>query len=137
METSLLPALLHIYAKNEHVGIIEWSICTIKECARSTYHTATFKIYTSIITISPIEVVLYLMNRLQYKYGVSDTLSPSTIVEVRPNLDMGQKKIYFGLYLVVHIGKNNTIKTRCVLVIALKASNDSGRYYFMNIFTGK
>ena len=29
------------------------------------------------------------------------------------------------------------MKSRCVPEIALKASNDSGGYYFMNIFTGK
>ena len=38
---------------------------------------------------------------------------------------------------MVHIGTTNTTKSRCVPAIALKASNYSGGYYFMNIFTGK
>ena len=38
---------------------------------------------------------------------------------------------------MVHIGTINTIKISCVQVIALKASNYSGGYYYMNIFTGK
>ena len=31
VKTFLLPAILHIYGKDEHVGIIERSICTVKE----------------------------------------------------------------------------------------------------------
>ena len=44
-KTSPPPALLEIYEKNEHIGIIEQSICTIKECAGTTCHTVTFKRY--------------------------------------------------------------------------------------------
>ena len=50
---------------------------------------------------------------------------------------MGQKKVSFDSYVMVHIGTTNTNKIRCVPVISLKASNDSGGYHFMNIFTGK
>ena len=58
-------------------------------------------------------------------------------MEGRPKFDMGEKKINFSSYVMVHIGKTNTMKIRYVPVIALKESNDSGGYYFMNIFTGK
>ena len=44
-ETSLLPGLLHKYAKNGRVGIIERSKFTIKECARATCQGITFKRY--------------------------------------------------------------------------------------------
>ena len=47
------------------------------------------------------------------------------------------EKIAFGSYAVVHIGTTNTIRIRCVLAVILKESNNSGEYYFMNIFTGK
>ena len=66
-----------------------------------------------------------------------DTLSPSTIVEGRPNVDKVQINIDFCFYVMVHIGKTNTTKIICVLEISLKAPNYSGGYYFMNIFTGK
>ena len=78
-----------------------------------------------------------LLNRFPSKYGVYDTLSPSTIVEVGPKFDMGQKKMDFYSYVMVHIGTTNNMKIRCVQKITLKVSNDSGSYYFMNIFTGK
>ena len=50
---------------------------------------------------------------------------------------MGQKKIASGSYAMVHIGTTNTMKIKGVPEIELKASNDSGEYYFMNIFTRK
>ena len=58
-------------------------------------------------------------------------------MEVVPKVDMGQKKIAFGSYEMVHIGKTITMKTIYVTAIALKASNDSVGYYSVNIFTGK
>ena len=52
LETSLLAGLLHIHAKNENVGLIKQSVCTIKERARETCHAVPFKRYTSLITSS-------------------------------------------------------------------------------------
>ena len=75
LETALLTGLLHINEKNEHVGIIEQSVHTIKELTRATYHAIPFKIYTSLIERSLIEVVVDLLNRFLSKDGVSDTLS--------------------------------------------------------------
>ena len=90
---------MHIHAKNEHVGIIEWSICTIKKHARATFRAISFKKYTSLITGSLIKVLVELLNSFLSKDGMSDTLCPSTIVEGRPESDMGHKKIAFGSYL--------------------------------------
>ena len=66
-----------------------------------------------------------------------DTLSSSTIVEGRTNVDMVHKRISFGSYPMVHIGTTNTMKSICVPEIALKASNDYSGYYFMNVFNSK
>ena len=74
---------------------------------------------------------------LPSKSGVSDTLRSPTIVEGIPTVNMVQKNIAFGSYAMFHIGTTNTMKTICVPKIALKVSNNSGWYYFMNIFTGK
>ena len=77
------------------------------------------------------------MNRFPSKYGVSDTLMPSTLVEGRPKVGTGQKKIAFVSYLMVHIGTTNTMNIRYAPDISLKTSNGYGGYYFMNIFTSK
>ena len=38
---------------------------------------------------------------------------------------------------MVHIGTTNKMKSRRVLEVSLKESDDSGGYYFRNIFTRK
>ena len=100
----------YIYAKNEHVGIIECPIFTIKERARAKCHAISFKIYKVLMTRSLIEGVVDLLNRFPSKYGVSGTLSSSTILEGRPKLDMEQKKTDFSSYTMVHNGTTNTMK---------------------------
>ena len=52
-------------------------------------------------------------------------------------MDTRKKNIAFGSYVKVHIGTTDTMKIRYVPEISLKVSNDSGGYYFMNIFTRK
>ena len=54
-----------------------------------------------------------------------------------PKVSMGQKRISFGLYVMVNIGTTSTIQRRYVTEIALKAPNNYGGCYFMNIFTRK
>ena len=41
---------------------------------------------------------------------------------------MGHKNIDFGSYVMDHIGTMNTTRSTGALVIALKASNNSGGY---------
>ena len=64
--------------------------------------------------ISLLEGLLDLLNKLPFKYGVSDTLSPSKIVEGRPKVDTGQKKNIFCSYAMVQIDKTNTTRITCV-----------------------
>ena len=46
-------------------------------------------------------------------------------MEERSKVNMGQKNIDFGSYLMVHIGTTNTMKISCIPEIALKASRYS------------
>ena len=78
---------------------------------------------------SPIEGTVDFLDMFLSKEVVSDTLSPSKIVEERTKLYMGQKKIEFGSYSMVNIFTTNTLRSRSVLEISLKASNNSSGYY--------
>ena len=55
--------------------------------------------------ISILEVVVYLLNRFPPKYGLYDTLIPSKIVEGKPKVDTGQKKITLGNILCLKLLK--------------------------------
>ena len=73
LETSLLLDLLHIHKNNEHVGIIQQQICTIKEHAREKFHSVTSKIYTSILKRLLIEAVVDFLKRFPSTDRVPDT----------------------------------------------------------------
>ena len=62
---------------------------------------------------------------------------PISNIGINTKSGNGSKMIAFGSYIMVRIGKTNTMVNRCVLVIALKSPNGYGGFYFMNIFNGK
>ena len=50
LKEALQPKVMHIYAKNEHVGFIENAIKTVKERTRCTSQDAPFNRYTKLMT---------------------------------------------------------------------------------------
>ena len=86
---------------------------------------------------SLVESVVGMMNAFPSKQGISDTLSPSTIVEGKPKLDLKRKIITFGTYALVYTGTSNNMKSRAVPGIALRRSNSSGGHYYMSLHSGK
>ena len=133
----LEPGILHTYAREEHVGIIERSVRSIKERCRSTVHGVPYKRMTILMVRSLVEGVVGMMNAFPSKQGISNTLSPSTIVEGKAKLDLARKMITFGSYALVYTGTSNTMKSRAVPGIALRRSNSAGGHYFMSLHTGK
>ena len=70
---------MHIYARLEHVGIIERPVRYIKERCRSTVHGLPYKRMTILMVRSLVEGVVGMINAFPSKQGNSNTLSPSTI----------------------------------------------------------
>ena len=133
----LLPALIHIYGRNEHVGPIERATRTIKERARSTCNGTPYKRITILMVRSLIEAIVEMLNAFPSKGSISDTLSPSTIVEGKPKLDLSKDIIVFGAYALVYTDTTNDMKSRAVPAIALRRSNNAGGHYFMSLYSGK
>ena len=131
------PTTMQIYARNEHVGVAERSIRTLKERCRCICHSLPYKRFTKLMTTALLEHVVSWLNDFPSNDGISDTLSPSAIVVGRPNLNMNQPLIEFGAYAAVHNGTTNTMKGRVTPAIALNRSNDKGGCYFMSLETGK
>ena len=133
----LQPINLHIYAKEEHVGLIKNAIKTIKERARYVCHTAPYRRYMCLMTQSLIEGIIYIPNFFPSKNAISDTMVPAMLVEGKHKLDFGNKRIKFGAYAMVYVGTHNNMKKRSVPEIVLKASNEEGGYLFMSLYSGK
>ena len=85
------------------------------------------------MVIGLIEVVLNWINAFPSKGRISETLSPSIILEGKPNPDMSKKHILFVSYAMAFIGSDNTMSSRVIPEIALNPSNEHGRNYFMSL----
>ena len=72
--------------------------------------------------------------------GISDSLSPSTIVTGRQPLNFNNLKVTFGTFVQIHLHNypTNTMQPRTINAIALNPTgNTQGSYYFMNLDTGR
>ena len=78
-----------------------------------------------------------MLNAFPSKNHISDTISLVTIIEGKHKLDLEKKMIVFGSYALVYSGITNDNKPRAVLAIALRRSNNNGRYYFMSLYSSK
>ena len=78
-----------------------------------------------------------ILNDFPSANGVSQTMSPASIVTGKCKPDYNMPRIPFGSFAMVYIGTTNNIKSRAVPAIALNASNERGGHFFMSINTGK
>ena len=101
IKNSQLPALFHIYGKDEHVGLIERSNRTIKNKARTITHSIPYKKIPKIMMIGLIYGSIKWLNASPSMKGMSKTISPSTIVLVLRKPNMKHKRIVFGSHVMV------------------------------------
>jgi len=77
------------------------------------------------------------LNAFPHKEGISQTLSPATIVLGNPKPDCKQLRATFGAYCEVFVRTTRMNAQRSVSGIALRASNNRGGYYFMSLESGR
>ena len=63
----VLPIQLHLYGKDEHIGVIERAIRVIKERRRCICHAIPYKYYTKLMLRSLIAVVIRWINAILVK----------------------------------------------------------------------
>ena len=81
--------------------IIEIVIRVMKEICRFITQSIPYGYYTKLMVQSFIACVVKLINAFPSKNGISSTMSPSMIVEVKVNPDSDHKHIIFGSYAMV------------------------------------
>ena len=95
---AIRPANLHICAPEEHVGIAERGIRTVKERSRSMIHSLNYRRYPRTMVRSLVEYMGYLLNRFPSKNGVSDDESPAEIDLGVSKIDISAKHIPWSSY---------------------------------------
>jgi hypothetical protein len=140
LPNDLLPTPLNIADADDHVAEVERSIRTIKERVRCLVQGLPFKRIPKAMMRAAIENANKTLNQFPAKNGVSDTLSPLTIMTRRPTPDYNGTKIEFGACAQVFEGNNPTHnpRARTTGAIALTPTgNGQGGYFFLSLATGR
>ena len=106
IRNDVLPSRLNVTAANVHVGEVEQSIRTMKERARTTNHGLPFKCLPKVMIQALVYHAAKGLNQCPAKNGISDTLSPLTVMTGRANPDYNDLKLEFGSY--VQVFEDNT-----------------------------
>jgi hypothetical protein len=131
---------LNIAATNEHVPEIERTIRTVKERTRTNIDRLPFKHYPKVMKIEMVKNAVIWLNMFPHANGVSETMSPRTIMTGMRAKFATHCHVLFDTYCEVH-NKNdpsNTMRPRTSQAIALNPTrNIQGLYYFMSLKSGK
>ena len=98
---NLLPIEMNIVPADCHVGEVERSIRTIKERLRSCAHGLPFKRLPRLLVQHMVADAIRCLNQFPRKNGISDTMSPATIVTGVGHPGYAQMRLEFGTYVQV------------------------------------
>ena len=133
-----LSANVNVVAKGEHVPEMERFNRVIKECTRCYYAMLPFDTLPRIMVTHLLVTVMFYINAFVWRKGVSQFLSPLTILEgvvLDYNLHF---QVIFGEYAHTYEATTNTTKSRTVGALALgPTGNLQGGVRFYSLVTGK
>ena len=111
VRNNIPPVTLNAVSAEEHVGEVEWSIRTIKEVTRCDVQRLQYTYHP--LAMARVCVMKRVKDRNQSppNNGISNELSPNTLVTGRPSPDFEQVvKLNFGDYVHAYNGKKNEYK---------------------------
>ncbi len=131
---------LETFAQDDHAPEVERSIRTTKNAIRGTSHGLPYKRLPKLMVTEIVYHSIRSLNQFPAEDGISDRMSPLSIVTGMPPPDYNKLKVEFGQYVQAFIDNDtkNDNSPRSVGAIALSATpNESGLYKFMSLSTGK
>jgi len=133
-----LNVILIISSNNERVLEIVRYIITVKEQTRAIYNNLPFKKLPPLLFIEMVHTSVCWLYNFPAEGGISDTLSPRTMI-TRTSIDFNRHcKIEFGAYVQTHEAHNNSMNSWTVGALAIgPTGNVQGGYHFYNLNTGK
>jgi hypothetical protein len=136
--TGLASLMLNTVSADEHVPEIERHIRTIKERARSVINTLPFEGYPPRMIIELIYYCVFWLNSFPAVGGISDVMSPRTIITGTTIDYTNHCKLEYGTYVQTHEKHDNTMIPRTTGAIALRPTgNAQGGHYFYSLTSGK
>ena len=128
---------LEICGPDEHVPEVERSIRTMKETMQATAHGLPYRRLPKIMIVELVAMATRCLNGFPKEDGVSEHMSPYSIVTGRSRVDYNKIPLEFGSYVQLLDRSVNTIRSRTIGAIALNPTgNENGAYRFMSLKTG-
>ena len=125
-------------SRDEHVGDVERYIRTVKERMRAIYNTLPFQKIPARLVIEMAKTAVFWLNAFPTEKGVSQDLSPRTILTGQQVDYKRHGRYQFGEYVQTHEEHNNSMNPRTVGTLALRpVGNGQGSFYFLSITTGR
>ena len=129
---------LEICGPDKHVPEVERSIRTMKETMRATAHGLPYRRLPKLMIAELVALATRCLNAFPRDDGVSDHMSPHSIVTGRPRMDYNKIPLEFGSYVQLLDRSVNTIRSHTIGAIALNPTGDDTRTYrFMSLKTGQ
>ena len=129
---------LNTMSNDEHVPEIEWQIRTLKERTRGIYCTLPFRKIPRRLIIEMLYAANYWLNMFLRKGGISQTMSPHTLLT---GLTMNYNRhcrLECGEYVQTHEEHDNSLNPHSIGALALRPTgNVQGGYFFFSLTTGK
>jgi hypothetical protein len=133
-----LQSDLNICGDDEHVPDIERCIRTVKERTRCTYNMLPFDHFPPRMIIEMVFLNMFWINAFPHCLGVSQTLSPRTIVTSLGVNYTKHCRVEYGQYVQTHEKHDITMKARTVGALALRPTgNQQGGHYFYSLMSGQ
>jgi hypothetical protein len=95
----VLPIVLNVAPADSHVGEVERSIRTIKERLRLCVHGLPFKRLPKLLVSHMVTDSVWCLNSFPRQHGVSETMSPVSILTGAPSPDYHAMRIELGSYV--------------------------------------
>jgi len=132
--------MVNLASANEHVPEIERRIRVVKERCRATWHGLPIQLIPKLLTIHIVLNIVKLLNFFPTKGGVSETLTPKTIM-YGETLDYKKHlSLQVGQYCQVHEEdnpRNSQIALTKAAISLGPSGNLQGGFKFMALNTGK
>jgi hypothetical protein len=131
---------VNLTSANEHVPEIERRIRVVKERARASRHSLPFNRIPKLLTIYIVFKAVKLLNYFPPKGGISDTVSPKTIMTGDTLNYKVQLTLQIGQYCQVHeeqTPRNSQLPRTQGAICLGPSGNTQGGFRFMSLATGK
>ena len=138
LRESLGNVSLEICGPDEHIPEVECSIRTMKETMRATAHGLPYRCLPKLMIVKLVAMATRCLNGFPKDDGVSEHMSPHSIITRQARMDYNKIALEFGSYVQLLDRSVNTICSRTISAIALNPTGDeNGTYRFMSLKTGQ